>query len=347
MKRVLVAIVISSACMIHPVQAGSGPPPGPYAALLTDAMSSFYPLRTSGGGWLGSAKHSATVVEGSMAVAQLLAAFRRSSRASEPVGMRDGELRIPEHGNRLPDVLDEARYELEWMLTRLVPEGQPSAGLIADLDGVSVTASLDFAAVAAAGGRYYSRFDRAFIDRLKTAAVAAYNAAKAASPADADLADEFYWAAAELYVTTGKSNYLDDLKASPLWSAEVFASGSFDWNNVGAFARMLLAREPNRLPSADAAAIRQSVLDAADRLLDQSNVVAGPEWRSTYAAANNALVLASAYDISGHAPYRDGAIAAAQSIFDHRSGEQLTAANDVSPNWNGALSQLAGWLNEQ
>lgn len=346
MKCVLAAIVIASACVICPVQAGNGPPPGPYAALLTDAMSSFYPLRTSGGGWLGSDKHSATVVEGSMAVAQLLAAFRRSSRASEPVGMRDGELRIPEHGNRLPDVLDEARYELEWMLTRLVPEGEPSAGLITDLDGVSVAASLDFAAVAAAGGRYYSRFDRAFIDRLKFAAVAAYNAARAAAPADPALADEFYWAAAELYVTTGKPNYLEDLRASPLWSADVFTPGTFDWNNVGAFARMLLAREPNRLPSVDAAAIRQSVLDAADRLLDQSNLTAGPEWRSTYTAANDALVLASAYDISGHARYRDAAIAAAQSILDHRSG-QLTAANDVSPNWNGALSQLAGWLNEQ
>ena len=43
--------------------------------------------------------------------------------------LTDGTLRIPESGNAVPDVLDEARWELEFLLTMQVPAGQPLAGM--------------------------------------------------------------------------------------------------------------------------------------------------------------------------------------------------------------------------
>lgn len=346
--RLLVIMIVAGLGANSPAMAAEALPPGAFAPLLTDAMSSLYPLRTTSNGWAAPGSTSPSIIRGNLAVAQLMAAFRRSSRGSEPVGMRDGELRIPEHGNRRPDVLDEARYELDFLLTRVVPDGEPAAGMVMDTDGPSVAATLGFAAVAAAGGRYFARFDRAFIDRLKAAAIKAYAAAGAqAKSTDASLTDEFYWAAAELFITTGKPAYLADLKASPLWAGQIFTPAAFDWNNVGPFARLLLAREPTRLPSADAAAIRQSVLDGADVLLaSRVETSTGQDWRSAFTAVNNALVLAAAYDISGRAKYREGALAVTAAILEGRHGTELAAGNDLSPDWNGALSQLAGWLNE-
>ena len=41
----------------------------------------------------------------------------------------DGTLRVPEHDNGVPDILDEARWELEWLLRMQVPQGLPLAGM--------------------------------------------------------------------------------------------------------------------------------------------------------------------------------------------------------------------------
>ena len=42
----------------------------------------------------------------------------------------DGKLAIPENKNGVPDILDEARYEIEFMLKMQVPDGQPKAGMV-------------------------------------------------------------------------------------------------------------------------------------------------------------------------------------------------------------------------
>lgn len=320
-----------------------------------------YTLDVSGG-WYDAGDHGKYVVNGGISAGQLMAAFRRESRSGEPVRIRDGKLRIPEHGNRIPDVLDEVRWELDWMLKMMVPDGQPLAGMLhhkvhdnewtgipllpsnddklRELHRPSTAATLNFAAVASAASRYLARFDKPYVDKMRAAAIKAYAAAKAHpdlyAPAadgnsgggpydDTDVSDEFYWAAGELFISTGDPAYLADLKASPHWSDDVFTPQGFDWKNVAGFARLTLAREPNRLDSVDAAAIRQSVLDGADRLLAlQAREPFGQtysppsgkyDWGSSHLVLQNALVLASAYDISGREKYRDGAIEAMDYIF--------------------------------
>ncbi|WP_204365835.1 glycoside hydrolase family 9 protein, partial [Microbacterium sp. B24] len=52
-----------------------------------------------------------------------------SKAASTTASLADGTLAVPEHGNGVPDILDEARWELEWMLKMQVPAGEPLAGM--------------------------------------------------------------------------------------------------------------------------------------------------------------------------------------------------------------------------
>ena len=83
---------------------------------------------------------------------------------------------------------------------------------------VSTAATLNLAAAAAQAARLWKTLDPAFSARALTAAETAYAAALknpkiAAEPkvegggiyGDGDTADEFYWAATELYITTGKA----------------------------------------------------------------------------------------------------------------------------------------------
>ena len=68
--------------------------------------------------------------------------------------------------------------------------------------------------------------------------------------------DEFYWAAAELYLTTGEEEFLEHVLISDLHTADVFISAGISWFNVAALARMDLAAIPSALPD------RQAVIDS-------------------------------------------------------------------------------------
>src|SRR5262249_19408246 len=93
----------------------------------------------------------------------------------------------------------------------------------------STAATLNLAAVAAQCARLYQPFDAAFAARCKTAAERAWTAAQK-NPSiyapkndsvgggpydDTDVSDEMYWAAAELFITTGNHAYEDFVMGSP------------------------------------------------------------------------------------------------------------------------------------
>jgi endoglucanase len=305
------------------------------------------------GGWYDAGDQGKYVVNGGIATWQVLSAYEHTRSA------RRDRLTIPESGNRVPDVLDEARWELEFLLRMQVPAGEPQAGMVhhkihdqnwtglplrPDLDPqprelhpVSTAATLNLAAVAAQAARIYRPYDRAFAARALAAARTAYAAARAnpivyASPADgtgggtyddANVTDEFYWAAAELYLTTGEKRYADAVTASPLNTADVFADGAFDWASTAGAARLDLATLPSRLPGR--AAIRRSVVAGADTYLaierNQAYGVpyapAGNQWvwGSNSAILNNLVVIASAYQLTGRRAYRDGVLTGFDYLF--------------------------------
>ncbi|GGL63743.1 endoglucanase [Streptomyces fumigatiscleroticus] len=312
-----------------------------------------YTLDVSGG-WYDAGDHGKYVVNGGISTWELLSTYERAlhARTGRPAKLGDRTLALPESGNKVPDVLDEARWELEFLLKMQVPDGQPLAGMAhhkihdeqwtglpllpsddpqkRELHPPTTAATLNLAATAAQAARLYRPYDRAFADRALTAARKAWAAAEAhpdvyasesdgiggGTYADNDVTDEFYWAAAELYLTTGEKQYQERILASPVHTADIFGPLGLDWARTAAAARLDLATVPSRLPGRDA--VRRSVLKGADRYLTtlRSQPYGMPyapegnryDWGSNAQVLNNAVVLASAYDISGAAKYRDGAV---------------------------------------
>jgi endoglucanase len=320
------------------------------------------------GGWYDAGDHGKYVVNGAIAVAQLLGEYERSLhvRTADKAALGDSTLRVPETGNGVPDILDEARWELEWMLRMQIAAGATDAGIAPyvgmafhkvqddswtglplapaaddkprELHRPSTAATLDLAAAAAQGARLFAPFDQAFSDKLLAAAKTAYAAARRVpdlhAPAadgasgggpydDADLAEERYWAAAELFLTTGDAAFRDEIAASPLRAGTMFSVDGFSWNTPGALAQIDLATVPSQLPGRDK--IRASVLKAADALLalQSTQPYAQPyapktrswAWGSNSQILNNIVVLAVAHDLSGAAKYRDGAVAGLDYLF--------------------------------
>ncbi|MCX5425674.1 glycoside hydrolase family 9 protein [Streptomyces sp. NBC_00078] len=306
------------------------------------------------GGWYDAGDHGKYVVNGGIATWELLSTYEREllARTGEARKLRDGTLAIPESGNKVPDILDEARWELEFLLKMQVPDGQPLAGMAhhkihdeqwtglpllpsedpqkRELHPPSTQATLNLAATAAQAARLYRPYDRAFAAKALTAARKAWSAALAhpdmyASASDgigggayddSNATDEFYWAAAELYLTTGQKQFADYVLNSPQNTADIFGGLGFDWGRTAAAGRLDLATVPNRLPGRDR--VRRSVVEAADRYLAtlRSQPYGMPyapadniyDWGSSHQVLNNAVVLATAYDLTGSSKYRDGAV---------------------------------------
>ncbi|RAO49222.1 Cellulose 1,4-beta-cellobiosidase (non-reducing end) [Micromonospora saelicesensis] len=316
------------------------------------------------GGWYDAGDHGKYVVNGGIATYQLLNTFERTRTAATANGgaeLADGTLRVPERDNGVPDILDEARWELEFLLRMQVPAGKPLAGMVhhkihdqnwtglplapqddpqpRELHPPSTAATLNLAATAAQCARLFAPYDAAFATRCGTAAKTAYAAAKAhpavyASPTDgtgggayddSNVTDEFYWAAAELYLTTGAQHYLADLTASPHHTGNVFDARGFGWQSVAALGRLDLATVPNGLPAADLARVRASVTAAADTYLAELRRQAyglpmpgdanSYFWGGNSNVINNAVVLATAFDLTRNPVYRDGAVQAMDYIL--------------------------------
>ncbi|MFG2357114.1 glycoside hydrolase family 9 protein [Streptomyces sp. NPDC048521] len=313
------------------------------------------------GGWYDAGDHGKYVVNGGIATWELLSTYERArhARTGEPRRLGDDSLDLPESGNKVPDILDEARWELEFLLKMQVPDGQPLAGMAhskvhdAQLTGLpllpsddpqkrelhapTTQATLNLAATAAQAARLYRPYDRAFAAKALTAARTAWQAALAhpelypdpndgtgggAYPDD-DATDEFYWAAAELYLTTGERQFADHILSSPVHTADVFGPLGFDWARTAAAGRLDLATVPSALPGREQ--VRRSVLEAAGTYLATARsqpygMSYAPDgtrydWGSNAQILNNAHVIATAYDLTGAAAYRDGAIEAMDYIL--------------------------------
>ncbi|WP_327351761.1 glycoside hydrolase family 9 protein [Streptomyces sp. NBC_01304] len=299
------------------------------------------------GGWYDAGDHGKYVVNGALAAWQLMDLYERSLYQGDREGLRDGLLRIPEQDNRVPDVLDESRWEMEFLLRMQVPEGKPLAGMahhkIHDfawtahpmlpgndpqpryLHAPSTAATLNLAASAAQCARVWAAWDKPFARRCKTTAETAWQAALdhpdryapredgvGGGPYDdTDVSDEFSWAAAELYATTGKRGYL------PYVDTKVTAEG-FSWKETGALADLTIARLPLRFPADRVLGARKRIIEVADGYVrdEQGQGYPNPSlpadgayaWGSTSATTNSAMIIAMAYDLTHRGGYRDAVL---------------------------------------
>jgi endoglucanase len=144
---------------------------------------------SSPGGWYDAGDYNKYIVNSSVACYDLLAVYERFTEYFE-----NRDLNIPETGNSLPDILDEVKYNLDWMLTMQDDDG----GVYHKLSSLSwnsvytkpaedesgryvvmktTTASLGFAAVMAQAYRVYVRFPeyRTYALKCLHAAERSYN----------------------------------------------------------------------------------------------------------------------------------------------------------------------------
>jgi len=325
-------------------------------------------VRDVTGGWYDAGDHGKYVVNGGLSVALLMSEYERSltARTADRGALGDGTLRIPEAGNGVPDILDEARWELEFLLRMQVPAGSADPGIAPyagmafmkvqdeawtglplapsaddkrrELHRPSTAATLNLAAAAAQGARLFARHDRAFAARLLTAARTAYSAAKrvpdlfapdadgnsgGGAYGDRDVRDEFYWAAAELFLTTGEAAYRTDVVSSPLFAGTAFSVDGFSWAATGALAQLDLATVRSNLPGRDK--VRATVVKAADAILavQHRQPYAQPYapasnqwvWGSNSQILNNLIVIGTAYDITGASRFRTGVLEGIDYVF--------------------------------
>ena len=298
------------------------------------------------GGWYDAGDHGKYVVNGGISVAQLMSTWERNqnTRVTDRQALDDSTLPIPERGNGVPDVLDEARWELEWMLTMQVPTGEPLAGMVhhkvhdqpvdrpaarpgSRRQGARAAPPVDRGDAEPrrrrGPGRAHLRPLRRGLRRASCSppprrAWTAANANPALyAPAtdgnsgggpydDSDVTDEFYWAAAELYLTTGERRIKQAVLASPLHGPGQIPVDGFDWRTMAPLAQIDLATLPNGLPQRWQ--IRHWVLEGADAILalqdqqpwGQPYAPATNQWAwgSTAQILNNMVVLATAYDLT-------------------------------------------------
>ena len=211
------------------------------------------------GGWHDAGDYGRYVVTGAKAAADLMLAYSLYPKAF------DDNLGIPESGNGVPDVLDEVRFELDWLFKMqnseggvyhkvtctnfpgfVMPEEETEELIVCP---VSTTATGDFAAVMAMASKVYAKVDADFASKCLEAAQKAADYLEAhpdlegaknpdgivtGEYPDIEDADERIWAYAELYKATGDVKYDDAFCA--LIGLEVPSATDLGWMGVGGYA---------------------------------------------------------------------------------------------------------------
>ncbi len=274
------------------------------------------------GGWHDAGDYGRYISPAAVAVGHLLYAYQLFPESFEDA------LGIPESGNGVPDVLNECRYELEWMLKMQDEEGGAYHKLTSErhadfimpqedkaqfyLFPVSSMATADYAASMALASRVYRQFDVQFADRLLEAARKAYGwlekhpgyvgfqnpeSCNTGEYDDVCDRDERLWAAAEMLVTTGEAKYQEQLT---LLLAENLTKTDFGWTDVSGFAALaVLTDRAHRASEESVKNLRQAVLAEADRLTavakkSRYGVAMEPEdyvWGSNMVVLNRAMLL--------------------------------------------------------
>jgi|GEM_PF-173895 len=324
------------------------------------------------GGWYDAGDHGKYVVNGGIAVWTLMNMYERAKiKGLDNWGpYKDGGMNIPEQKNGYPDILDEARWEIEFFKKMQVTEKEDAsiAGMVHHkihdyrwtalgmlphedpqeryLRPVSTAATLNFAATLAQSARLWQEYDPVFAaDCLEKAEIAWKAALKhpdilaeytpgsggpGGGPYNDDyVGDEFYWAACELYVTTGKSEYKEYLMNSPHYlempakmggtNEDSGLWGCFTWGTTQGLGTVTLALVENGLPATEIQKARNNIIKAADQWLDNieeqgyrlpikqaEDERGGYPWGSNSFILNQMIVMGYARDFSGDSKYLDG-----------------------------------------
>lgn len=296
-------------------------------------------------GWYDSGDYNKYVVNGAYAVSFLGMAYELY-----PEYFNSLNFNIPESGNGVPDILNELKWELDWMMSMFdendgsvffkLSSLKFSKMVMPEYDvqdrymiGKSTSSALSFAASMAMASRLYAPYEvqyPGFSKKALDCAKAAYRWAErnpnrifenpkdvsTGTYSDTDLSDEFFYAAAQLFITTHDKTYADKLEL-------VQSYDSPTWYKVNSLGLLELAIHIDELPSTiDKKQIKVKSQGLFDNIYKLYYYSAGKlplrnfEWGSNGDVAANGAVLGIAYRQTGNEEY----MKASQACFDYLLG---------------------------
>jgi len=299
-------------------------------------------------GWYDAGDYGKYTVNTGISVANLLQVYELF-----PDYFADSTVSIPESGNGINDLLDEVRFELDWLATMQDTDGgvfhkvttanfsgfiMPEAD-IADryFIGKGTAATLDFSAMMAMAGRIYRPFDSVFANQCVNMARKAWQWAEKhpsvafKNPADIhtgeygdnSFGDEFLWAASELLITTNDSAYLQYLRSKATSLQTYTVPG---WPNVAGLGLQSLATIPNSLDSNLLATVRNAIISRCKTLRNEISTSpyritqTGFFWGSNGAYAQTGVTLVYGFKLTGDSSY----LKAAAELADYLLGKNAT-----------------------
>lgn len=292
------------------------------------------------GGWHDAGDYGRYVVAAGKAVADLLLAYDFFPTAFK------NEINIPESGNGFSDILNEAKYELDWLfkMQDLKTGGvyhkvatQFFPGMIMpemDLDPliiypISSPATGDFAAIMALASRIYHEKDTNFAEKCLNASEKAWDwllnnqeprlfknppEMNSGEYGDNIDLDERYWAAAELYRTTGKAEYHEYFRNA---FKNLMDTNSLGWADMGGYGTIAyLFTESSKIDAKIFDVLRTRFIDGAESLVNLSEndgykVTLNSDqyiWGSNMNILNNAMHLIISNILKPNSNYIETAI---------------------------------------
>lgn len=271
------------------------------------------------GGWHDAGDYGKYPGPGAVAVAHLLLAYQQVPTAF-------GEkLNIPESHNPLPDVLNEAKWELDFLIKcvdlesggvyhkitsphfpgMIMPE-EDDLPLVAS--PISATATAATSAIFAMGASVFEEFDKEFSEKLKEMAHLTYGWLVAnkeypgfKNPADISTGeygddnadDERFWAAAQLYQLEQDPELFKDVA---FYFERVRGSKAFElgWRDVAGFGMLaLIFGDENPLQREAGQLLEKEAQLLHDRLLGKGyfNSLETYQWGSNGMVMNHSMLL--------------------------------------------------------
>jgi len=290
-------------------------------------------------GWYDAGDYNKYIVNSGISTYTLLASYTDFTDF-----YKDRDIDIPESGDEMPDILDEVLWNIDWMETMqdprdggvyhklttlnfeaaVMPHNATSQRYVVQKN---VGAALNFAGVMAKASRVFADIPghAKKAQDYRVAAIRAFEWAQdnpglyyqqprdvsTGEYGDDDVDGEFAWAAAELFLLTQNTDYLE------VYKQKASAPETPNWQDTMTLAYMSLLREGEKLLSVkDYESVKSQFMTYADSVVEAHNAsayrVAMLEddfvWGSNAVALNKAMVLLQAYKLESKKAYHSAAI---------------------------------------
>ena len=251
------------------------------------------------------------------------------------------ELNIPESGNGIPDIIDEVRYELDFLLKmqdesnggvwhKVTTDNFPAFIMPEDdkdeliLSPISTTATGDFAAIMAKASMVYSEYDKDFSKKCLDAAVRAWDYLEVTDggkgftnpsgistgeyPDESDM-DERYWASVELFKATKDQKYLDYANKQ---IKETVLTG-YGWIEMGSYGNIAyLSMDEADQDKECVELIKNEIVVQSKQFIENAKAdgygcclsLEGYNWGSNLGVCNNARTMIMASQLTGDDQYK-------------------------------------------